>query len=67
MINTFFAAIAAAAQAYVAYVAWLRETEIDKIEDEIDHLASVGDAASKLRIERLAKRKSRKLKQIGII
>ena len=36
-----------------------RDEKIDEIEDEIDRLASVGDAASKLRIEILARRKKR--------
>jgi len=62
--NVFLAAIIAACNAYSQYVLWLRETEIDRIEDEIDTLAAVGDAASKLRIERLAARKKRKLEQI---
>lgn len=58
-------AIAAACTAYSAWVTWQRETEIDKIEDEIDRLAAIGDPASKLRIERLASRKKRKLEQVG--
>jgi hypothetical protein len=57
------AAVIAACNAYAAYVKWQKETEIDRIEDEIDKLASIGDAASKLRIERLAIRKKRKIEQ----
>ena len=64
MIQSFISAITAAAHAYAAYVNWQRETEIDRIEDEIDKLASIGDPASKLRIERLHKRKQRKIEQI---
>ena len=53
-------AVAAACNAYASWVAWQRETQIDQIEDEIDRLAAVGDAASKLQLERLAKRIARK-------
>lgn len=63
--NSLLLAIAAACNAYASWVAWQRETEIDRIEDEIDKLATVGDAASKLRIERLATRKKRKLERLG--
>lgn len=59
------AAIAAACTAYSSWVAWQRETEIDRIEDEIDRLAAIGDAASKLRMERLAKRLARKRERLG--
>jgi hypothetical protein len=67
MFQTFLLAITAAAQAYSAWVRWQQQTEIDRIEDEIDKLASIGDAASKLRMERLSKRKQRKLEQIGTL
>lgn len=67
MIQTFLLAISAAAKAYAAWVDWQRETEIDRIEDEMDRLATIGDAASKLRLERLSKRRKRKLEQIGIV
>ncbi len=67
MFQSFLVALTAACTAYSASVRWRLETEIDRIEDEIDKLAAVGDAASKLRIERLAKRRQRKLKQIGTV
>lgn len=67
MFQSFILAITAAAQAYSAWVRWQRETEIDRIEDEIDKLAGVGDAASKLRMERLSKRKQRKLEHVSSI
>lgn len=67
MIQSFLIALTAAAQAYAAWVRWQRETEIDRIEDEIDKLASIGDPASKLRMERLSKRKQRKLEQISTV
>jgi hypothetical protein len=54
-------ALTAALLAYVEWVRWQREREIDQLEDEIDRLAATGDAASKLRIERLAQRRKRKL------
>lgn len=65
--NALLVAIAAACNAYASWVAWQRETEIDRIEDEIDRLAAIGDAASKLRIERLAQRKKRKLERVGAL
>jgi hypothetical protein len=67
MFQTFLVAITAAAQAYTAWVSWQRETEIDRIEDEIDKLAAIGDAASKLRMERLAKRRQQKIKRISAV
>lgn len=65
--NALLVAVAAACNAYASWVAWQRETEIDRIEDEIDRLAAIGDAASKLRIERLAQRKKRKLERVGAL
>lgn len=65
--NTLLVALAAACNAYASWVAWQRESEIDRIEDEIDRLAAIGDAASKLRIERLAQRKKRKLERVGTL
>lgn len=67
MITQFLVALSAAASAYAEWVRWQREIEIDRIEDEIDKLAAIGDAASKLRMERLAKRKQRKVERIGTI
>lgn len=65
--NALLLAISAACNAYASWVQWQRETEIDRIEDEIDRLAAIGDAASKLRIERLAQRKKRKLERVGAL
>lgn len=65
--NTLLVALAAACHAYASWVAWQRESEIDRIEDEIDRLAAIGDSASKLRIERLAQRKKRKLERVGTL
>jgi hypothetical protein len=53
------AAITAALEAYVAWVRWQRETELDRIEDEIDRLADDGSPAAKLRLLRLGKRLAR--------
>tara|TARA_B110000495_G_scaffold137790_1_gene120835 strand:- start:1648 stop:1857 length:210 start_codon:yes stop_codon:yes gene_type:complete len=50
--------ITAALQAYIAYVGWGQRKFIYDLEDEIDHCAADGSPAAKLRIERLAKRKS---------
>ena len=50
--------IIAALQAYIAYVGWSQRKFIYDLEDEIDHCAADGSPAAKLRIERLAKRRS---------
>jgi len=50
----------AACNAFAAWVTWQQSIELDKLEDEIDHLATIGDPASKLRIERLHARYLRK-------
>ena len=57
---SFLEAIIAACNAYCAWVQHQQNTQIDEIEDEIDACASRGDAAAKLRMERLAKRIQRK-------
>jgi hypothetical protein len=54
------AAITAALEAYVAWVQWQRETEIDRIEDEIDRLAADGSPSAQLRLLRLGQRLQRK-------
>lgn len=64
---SFFVALTALAVQYSAYLKNKRENEIDKIEDEIDALAANGSPASKLRIERLAKRIKRKSEQLAIV
>lgn len=53
-------AISAACNAYASYVLYEREKEWDVLEDEIDRLAAIGDAASELRMERVAIRLKRK-------
>lgn len=60
--NALLLAITAACNAYAAWVSYQREKEIDEIEDDIDRLAAIGDAASELRIERLSQRLRRKRK-----
>ena len=60
-------ALAAAGNAYAAWVDWQRETEIDRIEDEMDALAADGSAAAKLRLERLAARLRRKRERLGAL
>jgi len=66
-VNGLLTAIIAACSAYSEWVKWQRETELDHIEDEMDHCAADGSAASELRLERLAKRLKRKREQIGIV
>jgi len=51
--------LTAALRAYVAHLDWLQRNYIYELEDAIDELAGVGDAAAKLRIERLAQRLKR--------
>lgn len=63
-INLFFIALTALMEQYGAYLKSKRENEIDAIEDEIDALAANGNSASKLRMERLAKRLGRKTEQL---
>jgi len=66
-IGLFLIACTELARQYGAYLKNSRENEIDKIEDEIDALAANGSAASKLRIERLAKRIKRKTEQLSTV
>lgn len=58
--STLLVAITAACNAYASYISYEREKEIDILEDEIDRLTAIGDAASELRLERLAIRLKRK-------
>jgi hypothetical protein len=68
MLASILAAITAACNAYSESIRWTRETYIDRIEDEIDNLASVANTAStKLRIKRLLLRKRRIAEQFGIV
>ena len=60
----FIEAIIAACKAYCAWVQHQTETELDRIEDEIDKLAADGSPAAKLRIERLAQRLKRKRERV---
>lgn len=66
-LSLFLTAITTLAIQYGAYLKSKRENEIDKIEDEIDALAANGSSASKLRIERLAKRLKRKSEQLAAL
>lgn len=54
------ASFIAACNAFAAWVTWQQSIELDKIEDEIDRLAALGDPASKLRVDRLHARYIRK-------
>ena len=51
--------LTAALRAFVANLEWKQRNYIYELEDAIDELAGVGDAAAKLRIERLARRLKR--------
>ena len=55
----FFRLLTAALEAYIAYAKWRQRTYVYDLEDNIDDLASDGSPASKLRMERLAKRLKR--------
>ena len=55
----FFRLLTAALEAYIAYANWRQRTYVYDLEDNIDALASDGSPASKLRMERLAKRVER--------
>lgn len=66
-LNLLLVAIIELANQYSAYLANKRYNEIDALEDQIDSLAANGSSASKLRIERLAKRLQRKLKQFPTV
>ncbi len=57
--KTFFQLLTAALQAYVEHIRWQRDRYIDGLEDRLDALAADGDPASKLRMERVAKRLKR--------
>lgn len=59
------AALTSACTAFAEWVKWQRETEIDRLEDEMDRLAADGSPAAKLRMERLGKRRKRKIEQLG--
>lgn len=67
MITQLLTAIIEACRAYCLYVQLKRETRIDEIEDEIDRVASISDAASKLQTRRLLLRKKRYVEQLGTI
>jgi len=65
--NALLLAVTAALNAYSAWVRWQFETELDRIEDEIDKCAEIVSAGgtdsinAQLRIQRLGKRKQQKL------
>jgi len=66
-LRLFLTALTTLAVQYGAYLKSKRENEIDVIEDEIDALAANGSSASKLRMERLAKRLKRKSEQLSAL
>ncbi len=62
--KTFFQLLTAALQAYVEYVRLQRDRHLDALEDRLDALASIGDPASKLLMERVAQRIDRERKRL---
>tara|TARA_Y100000004_G_scaffold75981_2_gene85470 strand:- start:5 stop:190 length:186 start_codon:yes stop_codon:yes gene_type:complete len=56
-------ALTAALHAYVEHIRWRRDRRLDDLEDELDRLAADGSPASKLRLERIAKRIDRERKR----
>ena len=66
-LNLFFIALTALITQHSEYLKSKREDEIDELEDHIDALAADGSPASKLRMERLAKRLKRKSQQLAAV
>ena len=62
--KTFFQLLTAALNAYIEHVRLQRDRHLDALEDRLDALASIGDAHSKLLIERVAKRIERERKRL---
>ena len=60
----FFKLLTAALQAYVEHVRLRRDRHLDSLEDRLDGLAAIGDAHSKLLIERVNKRIERERQRI---
>ena len=68
MIKQALQAIISLADTAGKYVAWKSQHYIDEIEDEIDAISNTDlDLPAKLRIKRLLERKSRLIKQFGIV
>ena len=62
--KTFFQLLTAALNAYIEHVRLQRDRHLDALEDRLDGLAAIGDAHSKLLIERVAKRIERERKRL---
>tara|TARA_B100000287_G_scaffold316658_1_gene300260 strand:+ start:90 stop:308 length:219 start_codon:yes stop_codon:yes gene_type:complete len=63
-VKAFLRLLTAALEAYVEFVRLQRDRHLDALEDRLDGLAAVGDAHSKLLIERVAKRIKRERERI---
>jgi len=63
-VKTFFRLLTAALNAYIEHVRLQRDRHLDALEDRLDGLAAIGDAHSKLLIERVAKRIERERKRV---
>ena len=59
-----FKLLTAALQAYVEHVRLRRDRHLDALEDRLDGLAAIGDAHSKLLIERVSQRIKRERQRI---
>ena len=60
----FFQLLTAALNAYIEHIRLQRDRRIDDLQDELDRLAADGSPASKLRIERIAKRIERERERL---
>ena len=60
----FFKLLTAALQAYVEHVRLQRDRHLAALEDRLDGLAAIGDAHSKLLIERVSQRIERERQRI---
>ena len=62
--KAFLRLLTAALEAYVEFVRLQRDRHLDALEDRLDALASIGDPASKLLMERVAQRIDRERKRL---
>ena len=60
----FIRLLTAALNAYIEHVRLRRDRHLDALEDRLDGLAAIGDAHSKLLIERVSKRIERERQRI---
>jgi len=63
-VKPFIRLLTAALNAYIEHVRLRRDRHLDALEDRLDGLAAIGDAHSKLLIERVSKRIERERQRI---